>query len=50
MKTKRNFDLPAMIHAMIAGNEIENVDPNKMLTKNTVDEQKITFGDFSEWL
>lgn len=39
-----------MIHAIIAGNEIENVDPNKMLTIKMVDAQNITFGEVSEWL
>lgn len=41
---------PAIIQTMIAGREIENVDPNKILTKKMVNEQKVTFGDVSEWL
>lgn len=43
-------NIPAIIHAIIAGNEIEIVDPNRMLCRNIADEHKITFGDTSEWL
>lgn len=39
-----------MIHAMIAGREIENVLPNRILIKKIVAEQKSTFGEVSEWL
>lgn len=39
-----------MSHAIIAGSEIENVDPNRRLSNKMVNEQKITFGDVSEWL
>lgn len=39
-----------MSHAIIAGREIENVDPNRILSNKIVNEQKTTFGDVSEWL
>lgn len=42
--------LPAMSHAMIAGSEIENVDPKRRLSKRIVVEQNTTFGEVSEWL
>lgn len=48
---KSNFKhLPAIIHAIIAGNEIKNVDDSKMLSNKIVNEQNIMFGDVSEWL
>lgn len=44
------YVLPAMSHAMIAGIEIEHVDPSKTLSRNIVNEQNKTVGDVSEWL
>lgn len=42
--------LPAISHAIMAGREMESVDPNKMLSTKIVAEQKTTFGAVSEWL
>lgn len=44
------WDSPATIQAIIAGREIENVDPSRRLSNKTVVEQKMTLGDVSEWL
>lgn len=39
-----------MSHKVIAGSEVENIDPSRTLCNKTVTEQKMTFGEVSEWL
>lgn len=50
MNWKSKWCLPAMSHAMMAGMEIENVDPSRTLSRKIDNEQNTTLGDESEWV